>query len=170
MKIIFLDVDGVLNSEEIVHTKQPPRCLSWLGIESKKVKLLRQIVEATDAKIVLVSSWKKGYVSWLNNRASGQVELCDHLGKYLHNKLSKERLHIFATTAYYERNSRTRGLGINGYLRDHPAEAFVILDDEVFDDYCAWLKDGLVSHLVKTNPYTGLTEADVAKAIEILNR
>jgi hypothetical protein len=52
MKVIFLDVDGVLNN--------------WAGlceygihyIDSEKVSLLKTIVCATDAKIVLSSTWR----------------------------------------------------------------------------------------------------------------
>jgi hypothetical protein len=52
MKVIFLDVDGVLNNWE---------GLSQYGIhyiDSDKVSLLKSIVYATDAKIVLSSTWR----------------------------------------------------------------------------------------------------------------
>ena len=59
MNIIFLDIDGVLNSD------------AWLASENKKtleypldqfdprtVKLLNRIIEKTEAKIVLSSTWR----------------------------------------------------------------------------------------------------------------
>ena len=56
MKVIFLDVDGVLNCQ-----KTEAKCRGFIGVDSKKVKLLKKIVDATDAKIVLSSSWKIGW-------------------------------------------------------------------------------------------------------------
>lgn len=54
MRVIFLDIDGELTyagySNEETH-----------NIDSEKVALLKEIVDATDAKIVLSSSWKYGY-------------------------------------------------------------------------------------------------------------
>ena len=55
-KIVFLDVDGVLNS---ITTKD--RCGPYVGIDDKKVSNLKDIIDATSAKIVLVSSWKEGW-------------------------------------------------------------------------------------------------------------
>ena len=54
MKVIFLDVDGVLNS---VRTKEqtPSGCT---GIESKLVKNLAKIVNETKAILILTSDWK----------------------------------------------------------------------------------------------------------------
>lgn len=54
LKLIFLDVDGVLNCH---HTKD--RAPSGvIGIDPQKVLLLRQIVQETHACIVLASSWQ----------------------------------------------------------------------------------------------------------------
>ena len=54
MKIIFLDIDGVLNYRGC-KSKSPSGCY---GIEQDKVKLLKNIVEQTNAKLVLTSTWK----------------------------------------------------------------------------------------------------------------
>ena len=50
MKIIFLDVDGVLNSEQ--------DRFSWTIESDKHLILLACIVRRTDAKIVVSSSWR----------------------------------------------------------------------------------------------------------------
>lgn len=47
MKIIFLDIDGVLNYEN-----------SKSKVEEEKVKLLKEIVDKTGAEIVLSSDWR----------------------------------------------------------------------------------------------------------------
>ncbi len=52
MKILFLDIDGVLNTTE-------SRIRNGLDhIDMEKVDLLKSIVFATDAKIVLSSTWR----------------------------------------------------------------------------------------------------------------
>ena len=56
MKVIFLDIDGVLNNE-YSKTRAPS---GVIGIDGDKVKRLRKIVESTGAKLVLTSSWKTG--------------------------------------------------------------------------------------------------------------
>lgn len=50
MKVIFLDIDGVLNNN---NTKMD------LGWEPSLVKILNYIVKETEAKIVLSSTWRR---------------------------------------------------------------------------------------------------------------
>ena len=54
MKVIFLDIDGVLNTPS-----SESRCGEYIGIDDEKVKKLKKIVEKTKAEIVLISTWKK---------------------------------------------------------------------------------------------------------------
>lgn len=175
MKVIFLDVDGVLNADWSDRKNGPLIC-GWTGIETVLVKKLRQIVEATDAKIVLVSSWKDCYENWNKHRRGLDLNIDytfedDRVGKYLYNKLSKEHLHILDTTFKFERTKYDRGKGIVSYIEAYnsthtvPITNFVILDDEIFDDYVEYK---LYDNLVKTKFSTGLTDQDVEKAIKIL--
>ena len=62
MKVIFLDIDGVLT-----HTDY----LNWQTrhIDPERVRFLAKIVELTDAQIVLTSTWKDGY-----DRQSGKKD------------------------------------------------------------------------------------------------
>ena len=53
MKIIFLDIDGVLNCDTTVES-----CGNYLGIDNSKLKLLAEIVDKTKAKVVLTATWK----------------------------------------------------------------------------------------------------------------
>lgn len=168
--------DGVLNSD-YSERKDGPRVCQYTGIESSLVKKLKKIVEATNARIVLVSSWKDAYKSYLDHKRGININMDytfddDTVGKYLYNKLSKEHLHIIDTTFNYERTPYDRGMGITKYLEMASSmytsgiESFVILDDEIFDDY---KKYNLLDYLVKTNPHIGLSDEDVEKAIKILN-
>ena len=71
------------------------------------------------------------------------------------------------TTSRYERNPNCRGNGILDYLKDHQAEAYVILDDENFRDYQN--RPAIQDHLVLIDYMTGLSDDDVEKAIKILS-
>ena len=158
MKVIFLDVDGVLN-EESSHS----RCCGYRGIDDSKVVNLAQIVRATEAKIVLISTWKD---DWRRTDKTRQGMLAN----YLENKLKKQRLVVWDKTESVDKESGfhlSRGEGILQYLAAHKVERYVILDDFQFDyDGC-----GLTDNYVKTDNYGGgLTEMLARKATEILTR
>lgn len=105
MKIIFLDVDGVLNSEQDL--------FSWTIESDKYLILLACIVRRTNAKIVISSSWRN-------------CGLLDTL---------KKRLNDFSMSIYDKtKDIGERGLEIKDWLDSHSdVESFVILDDEDFD-------------------------------------
>jgi hypothetical protein len=105
MKIIFLDVDGVLNSVQ--------DRFSWTIESDMHLILLACIVRRTDAKIVVSSSWRN-------------CSLLDTL---------KKRLNDFSMSIYGKtKDIGERGLEIKEWLDNHnDIESFVILDDEVFD-------------------------------------
>lgn len=154
VKVIFLDVDGVLNC---ISSKS--RCGCYIGIDDKRVARLRQIVEATGAIIILSSTWKH---DWEPIHKDWQNEF----GNYLDRKLKRQRLVAKGKT--YEENSMHRGVGIIHWLTTHDVASFIILDDEWFD----FKETGLESRVIKTdfdNPDGGLTEADVHRAIALLN-
>ena len=107
MKIIFLDVDGVLNSVQ--------DRFSWTIESDKHLILLACIVRRTDAKIVVSSSWRN-------------CSLLDTLKK----RLNDFSMSVFGITGYNKNG--IRGLEIKEWLDNHnDIESFVILDDEVFD-------------------------------------
>lgn len=157
LKVVFLDVDGVLNyagcREKFGHL---------LGVEDECVKRLQKIVFSQEphAQIVLTSSWK---TLW-NNQPVSSNEI-DPMAKYLVDKLHKFGMHIADRTE--EKNPMQRGMGIQGWLRKvHDVEGWVVLDDEVFYDY---EERGIIPHLVKTSFSIGITDSHVDEAIRILN-
>ena len=153
MKVILLDVDGVLNCKGT-----EARCGHYLGIDDDKVQHLRRIVEATGAVIVLVSTWKD---YWEREHKEDQ----DPLANYLDRKLKTVGLRILDKTTDMDHD---RGAGILRWMEGRPVEAFVILDDGLFD----YAETGLLSHLVETTEGAddgGLQEEHVQRAIAILN-
>ena len=164
MKVIFLDIDGVLNYRTC--KARCPNCQSLIGIEDSRVERLAKIVEATNAELVLTSTWK---LNWINKE--------DEQGIYLAKQLARYRLHIIDST---KDDGWNRWSGIKDYLDKHSEciESYVILDDEIFQDYIMYngltsmLRPEVEEHLVKTSFYSsdgGLQEEDVQKAINILN-
>lgn len=154
MKVIFLDVDGVLN-----YAGCKAQCGMYLGIEDDKVALLKKIVDATDAKIVLSSTWRLG-INNKGHRLEGHAD-------YLKDKLGKYGLEIYDKTEQLTRNGELRGKEINEWLSRHPeVNQWVVLDDEWFWDFDEY---NIHQHIVRTWFWgTGLTEEDVEKAIKIL--
>lgn len=117
MKIIFLDVDGVLNSEHWYiknHKRHPERCRTDTAIDPRFVRNLRKIVKRTGAKIVL-SATCCGVVR--KDRAH-----------YLHQILDRYGLEIYDYTL---RLGRERGHEIQDWLDKHKGVTnIVILDDD----------------------------------------
>lgn len=151
-KIIFLDIDGVLNDA----TTDEYTPAGFMGIDGYKVKLLRQIVEATGASIILTSTWK---TEW-----SKYKEFLARDGAYLNSMLAEEGLRILDKTTDQVIN---RGAGIMRWLNEHPGiESWVVVDDDVFPDF---KEQGILPHLVKTSFYLGLTQEHVEQCIKILN-
>lgn len=155
MKVIFLDVDGVLNSEELFE-----RCGEELvPVDEENVRCLREIIDATGAQIVLSSSWRYG---WAKNSDEVQ-DWC----KLLVDVLAKYQIEIIDKTAYS--NTGRREDEIKDWLErcKEKVERFVILDDGNYE----WHRHGYDKNLVKTNFNTGgLREKHVQKAVQILNK
>lgn len=157
IKLIFLDVDGVLNCSS---TKD--KCNGYLGIEDEKVTFLKRIVEATNAKIVLVSTWKYYWYKEPNLKTQ-QDEMAD----YLDAKLKRQDLIIVDKTEDEELN---RGDGVLEYIRrlkwrGIKVDKFIIIDDEIFD----YKETKLTRNLIQTGFYGGGLQAKhVIKAIDKL--
>lgn len=153
MKVIFLDVDGVLNCVDSTSD-----ICGYVGIENTKVKLLRRIVEETGAEIVLVSTWKDGWSRTDKDKKQ------DVFADFLDRELEKESLVILDKT---EDDGILRGEGILAWMNGRDVESFVILDDKRYD----YRNCGLSPYHIKTEFYDedgGLNEEHVVRAIEVL--
>lgn len=158
MKLLFLDIDGVLNNEKS-QTCAPSGCT---GIDDKLTKRLARIIEETDALIILTSDWKIGWESF-------DVD-CSEDAKYLNRKLKRFGLKISAKTYdyyVYDLFFEDRGKGIHKYLEKvNNVESYVVIDDHTFTDFDI----EIMEHLVLTDCKEGLTDSDVEKSICLLNK
>ena len=113
-KVIFLDIDGVLNTSGSKHIHN-----HGTAMDKKCVEVLRKIVEEFNAVIVISSAWrigpgilriKKGlsWVGWDNPPI---------IGKTPNLNLLKER----------------RGKEIQHWLSHNPTESYIIIEDEPCD-------------------------------------
>lgn len=98
-KVLFLDVDGVLNDEEYG---------SNIYLEEIRVKRLKNIIEATNANIVMSSSWRH-YFRLFNE----SPELITDKSKfkkmqYLKNLFDKYELTVCDYTKYLETGPNSR--------------------------------------------------------------
>ena len=170
-KVIFLDVDGVLNSDRTLYES--------ISLEDDLILNLKEIVNKTKAKIILSSSWrlsteavatlmdkldKFGLV--ISGMTCDGVDL-DWLEKYEFDATKK----YLDTRFDYDANrqikiTHDRGAEIFKWLHDHDDCAYVILDDEI-EDIKPYFSESVI---VKTSYKTGLTKEDVKKAIQILNK
>lgn len=135
MFVVFLDIDGVLN-EEFSESRTPS---GFTGIDDKKVKVLKKIVEHFDAKVVLTTTWKS---EWSRDRL-----YCTRDGIYMINKLKyKGNITIYDKTE--DEKNLKRGETIIHWLEKHTdVEDYIVIDDYPFDfnDYA-----DLRKHVVKT--------------------
>ena len=157
MKVIFLDVDGVLNSMDYLEENYEDYRLH--PINRICVERLARIVSQTDAKLVLSSSWRTG---WSPNEDE-IMPAC----RILTDILKEYGLEIYDRTETLKISKRA--FEIYSWLKDHKGqvESFLILDDNNYD----WESHGLGSRWIQTDfEYEGLKEEDIPDALEILNR
>lgn len=164
MKIIFLDIDGVLNSDLFMGTdafkesiRQYKNLLDVINnapethIDPAAVQLLNNLVEDTGAQVVLSSSWRMKF---------SVEEMNEILGR------RDATFKIVAATPLSRHMSRSlRGLEVQEYLDelDEQPESFVILDD--MDEFPKHRK-----YFIHTKERVGLTSEDIFRATAILNK
>ena len=169
MKIIFLDIDGVLST---INTR-------YNYFESDCVNRLNTILDATAAKIVISSTWRKGRT--LQQLQKLFITQGDKR-KIVKNPISIDPSTIIGVTPDFntleEQDFRIklnddmlfgRGLEICAWLEasiksNITIESYAVLDDDVAD---------IAPHLhrhIKTHTHYGLNDEDVLKTIQILDR
>ena len=151
---VFLDIDGVLNAHEFDHDAQSNL------VDRDKVARLNRILRETEAKIVLSSAWR--YLIY-----AGAMTLygMDYLLR-THGVIAGRLVGVTGpdeTTGSNERGGQiTRWIVGEGWDLYGETGRHVVIDDRDLGVSAA-------GHpLVMTDGKTGLTDADVDKAIRIL--
>ena len=171
-KVVFLDIDGVLNSDRTLYESS--------SLEDDLILNLKALVDKTGAKIILSSSWRA-----IPEAIAELMDKLDKFGLVVSGMTCDgvdldwiERFEFNATKKYldtrfdYDENkqikiTQDRGAEIFRWLSDHKeVESFVILDDEI-EDIKPYFNESVV---VKTSYKTGLTKEGVKKAVQILNK
>lgn len=150
-KVIFLDVDGVINSlqnqaEEFIKKRN----FDTMHFDTANMEALKVLVESTGAELILSSSWR--HVDTPLDKAALEN---------LHRRLAEFGLVLTGDIGPY-RNLRHDA--ISEWLQANPdVESYVILDD-VNDAF----EGELLERLVLTDELIGLTVEDAEIAKEIL--
>lgn len=147
IKVIFLDIDGVLNNSKTTRTTSQTH---YTFVGARHIKNLKRIINSTEAKVVLSSDWRYDRD---DPRYNG-----DYLE--LRNELLRYGIRFYGFTP--ELPSSHRGAEIDQWLREHDeVENFVILDDR--SDI-----EPNKDHWVKTTLAHGLGAEETDAAINIL--
>ena len=145
MKVIFLDFDGVITI--------PPK---WY-LQANLIKNVKKIVDATEAKIVVSSSWRMDTVEETVDTIIGRTKRCPR-NRMLYWLVDN----IYDITHTYK---GLRGQEIKDWLDEHDdVDNYVIIDDD--NDFY----DEQLYHFVQTNYEDGLTEVETKRAIKVLNK
>ena len=176
MKVLFLDIDGVLNSENwfgyrlyciknnmfnevinFVNTNDERIKYKLSMIDDRAIANLNRIVEETGCKVVLSSSWRSC------------VEAENTLTEYL-LKLRGFKYELYDVTPrlWFNDFSIRRGEEIKLWMdkesEKNEIESFVILDDD------SDMLPEQMNNFIQIDGQVGLIDKDVFTAIEILNR
>ena len=171
MRIIFLDFDGVLNTENYQAQLRAEGKPGWddfgMLFDPEAVANLQRILDAmTDVRIVVESSWKVNGLDelrlmWAERGLPGtlydvtQTFFCEEL--------------LTVDLSDPDNIPKIEGLGkgkeIRAWLRRHAGQdcRYVILDD------MAEFDGELCEHNIQINPKYGITETDAKTAIKLLS-
>ena len=162
MKVLFLDIDGVLNCMY----PSPIRDDDWIDLDEWRygfnpdlVARLRFIISNTNCKIVVSSSWRHhtNYAPYQSDRNWRDV---------LADMLRKPREEVFAGEIPTDQSGQ-RGIEINQWLSQHDdVESWCVVDDEVVD-ILPYVDS---KNVVKTDMRYGLTIENVRGIIDVLNK
>jgi hypothetical protein len=130
MKIIFLDIDGVITSART----------GWYNWDIYGINFLRWVCKNSDAKIVISSTWRFNH-----NKEFFQTIF----GEYLHNDYMTPDLVKFEKGIYL---SSSRGNEIKFWLDQHEGliEKYLILDDD------GDMLEEQLPYFIQTEPMDGL--------------
>ncbi|MDR0534653.1 MAG: hypothetical protein LBH01_11950 [Verrucomicrobiales bacterium] len=148
-RVLFLDIDGVLNTPQDRMYPDPDECLT-----KELLARLDAFVSEVQCSIVISSSWRYRHTVFSLRQVFAR-----------HGFANVEAIIDFTPdlqTGAWNNLFAERGLEIDAWLKEHSeATHYAILDDT--NDMVH-----LVSHFVQVDDVTGITNADLVKIKDIL--
>lgn len=164
IKVLFLDIDGVLNTEwwYTQLDKNTPKDKYGYAFDPNSVANLKKILDETGAVIVISSSWKSfGFVEleemWSNRSLPGRI--IDITPNSISDQMlldaNLEEIELIPIRGFEIKEwIETKGKGVSNYA--------------IIDDMNNILPEQY-SHFVEINSAIGITNDNAERAISILN-
>ena len=165
VKILFLDVDGVINTSAMWPGQMTP-------MSDEHIMRIGQIIKQTECKIVLSTTWRymknkrQKLIAKLNDIGDKMNVQFDVIGRTPYN--AKQKLHL-----------SQRAIEIKQYIDKHTKSSkyklvsWCALDDmdltaknHKWHEECNQIMDG---HFVQTDESKGITDEQVKQVVAILN-
>ncbi len=146
--ILFLDFDGVLNSDNWIWSHSGPDCRDddFAHIDPSRVEIVNRIVDEFNCKVVISSAWRVLFnLSDLRSGLRGK-------GATFWNRIVDKT----------DQRGPIRGEEIARYSEKYPDNKIVILDDSTD-------MGRMMPFLVRTDASTGIVEADIDRVRAVLN-
>ena len=153
MKVIFLDIDGVLNNQNT----RTVTFDGWCFVDDYLVARLARLVHETNAKIILSSTWRDGW-----NRKDETLN--EPFFNQLRDKFKEYKLEIWDALPLPMMSRRSQA--IKKYFETYHGphiDSYVILDD--WNDM-----DEFTNHFVWINPRYGIRDEDIIEAKQVLDK
>ena len=165
MKILFLDIDGVLNStdnmaamSELWRINKDDKSKDNYGhlFDERCVRWLKFIIAKTDCKIVLSSTWRRSGLSVIQTMWQMR-ELPGEVIDITPTSVSQETINLYASNS----NEADRGYEIQEWIDIHKPEKYCIVDDD----------SDMLPHqnFVQTNSKIGLDYSSALVVCRFLN-
>lgn len=153
MKVLFLDIDGVLNKNNTKeYIKLPKIDTHWTGIDQNLLKLFLEWKQAHPfVNVVLSSDWRKF--------DDFRMELNKN-GIFWHDETPRRAQKIPVNPIDYCRGHEIQEVLDKGYITK-----YAILDDMGPTEFLKKQR----RFLVQTSPFLGITQKKIKKINEILN-
>ena len=148
MKILFLDIDGVLNNRDFIHSCKNGET----HLSNPLIELLNQVIDQTGCKVILSSTWrllyKLGYLRKLLADRGFRGEILGVTPDFSHIERPDDNVH-----------EDNRAQEIKSWLIMHPSiTRFAVIDDDPVQ----------VNNFVQTSMKTGITQEHADALIKIL--
>lgn len=170
MNIVFLDVDGVLTYSNYKNDETA-------DIDIEKVRLLKEICDKSNAKVVISSSWRgsesytpKMYYVLTKILTGSGIDVIGNtpfLSTKFKDKGESKTVSLNDILNTKLKYGTGRAAEVQKWINDHGINNFVILDDEDWD----WSDYGYEKNWIRPTWFEdgGLKSENVDKAIKILN-